>query len=103
MDGQGVLGYCENCGIVYALKEKLKGTWDTETPRRFEGGITSDSKEAGSQRRVSPVDTKAPVRSPGSYWRCPDCDAEIRSDNDSDLKYAKREHIREYHPNRSTA
>jgi len=102
LDDQSVLGYCENCGIVYALKDKLKGAWDTEAPERLGAGITGD--EGTKRPRGAPlVDVAAPPQTPGSYWRCPDCDTEIRSDNDSDLEFVKREHIREYHPNRSTS
>jgi hypothetical protein len=101
LDDQGVLGYCENCGIVYVLKDRLEGAWDKEK-LRFGAGVTSESKGPNTLRGVSVVDATPPAQSQGSYWRCPDCDTEIRSDNDSDLGFARREHIREYHPNRST-
>jgi hypothetical protein len=101
LDDQSVFAYCENCGIVYALNDRLKGALDIETPGRFGAGITG---EKGTNRPggVSGFDVTAPTQSPGSYWRCPDCDTEIHSDNDSDLEFVKREHVREYHPNRST-
>ena len=102
MDDQSVLGYCENCGIVYVLKDRLKGTWDIGPPGRLGADVAGESKGTNRPGGVSAVDVAAPPRSPGSYWKCPDCDTEIRSDNDSDLEFIKREHIREYHPNRST-
>jgi hypothetical protein len=100
LNGQEHFGCCEKCGIVYALKDRLNGAWDRETPGRFEAGVTSESNAPNTLREVSVVDATTRVQSQGSYWRCPDCDSEIRSDNYSDLEFAKREHIREYHPNR---
>ena len=102
LDDQSAFGYCENCGIVYALKDRSKGVLDTERLGVLGAGFTNESKGPNSPSGVSMIDATAPPHSPGSCWRCPDCDTEIRSDNDSDLEFAKREHIREYHPNRST-
>jgi rubredoxin len=102
LDGQDVFGCCENCGIVYALKDRSKVAWAGARQGRFEEGANSEPEGPNTLREVSVVDPGTPVRSQGSYWRCPDCDMEIRSDNDSDLEFAKREHIREYHPNRTS-
>ena len=102
LDAQSVFGYCENCGIVYALKDRLKVAWDTQTHGVAEAGTDSRSKGTNIPMRLSTVDVPTPAQSSVSFWRCPDCDAEFRFDNDSDLEFAKREHIREYHPNRST-
>jgi hypothetical protein len=98
---QGGLGYCESCGIVYVLTDGLKGGRVAEALGGL--GMSEPSEPKGTDRsRGASVDAAAPIRASGSYWKCPDCGAEIRSDNDSDLGFAKREHIREYHPNRST-
>jgi len=99
LDDQGVFGYCENCGIVYVLKGRLEGALDIEK-LGFGAGALSGSKGPNTLRGVSVADATTPAQSQGSYWRCPDCGTEIRSDNDSDLGFARREHIREYHPNR---
>ena len=102
LDGQSVFAYCENCGIVYALRDRLKGAWDTEKPGTVKARITGESSGTVGPGWVPVVEAATPPQAPSSYWRCPDCDTEIRSDNDSDLEFVKREHIREYHPNRST-
>ncbi len=102
MDDQSIFAYCENCGLVYALKDRLKGARDTDRVGRFATGTSGESKKQITMGEASTVGTTTPAQPLGSYWRCPDCDTEIRSDNDSDLEFAKREHIREYHPNRST-
>ena len=102
LDDQGVLGYCENCGIVYVLKDRLKGTLETERLGRLGAGVVGESEGSNTRREVSVIDATTPAQSQGSHWRCPDCDTELHSDNESDLEFAKREHIREYHPNRST-
>jgi len=101
VDGRSVFGYCENCGLVYVFKDRLKGASGTETLAGLEAGVTGGSMGARSGRD-SLSESTTPARPPGSHWRCPDCEVEITSDNDSDLGFAKREHIREFHPNRST-
>jgi hypothetical protein len=50
---------------------------------------------------AAPVDTEEPTKLFRSRWRCPDCGAVMDAENDSDLEFVKREHIREYHPNRA--
>jgi hypothetical protein len=101
LNDQGVLGYCEKCGIVYVLKNRVEGAWDKEE-LGFGAGVTGESSGPNTLRGVSVAEATTPPQSRGSYWRCPDCDTEIHSDDDSDLGFARREHIREYHPNRST-
>ena len=102
-DEQSALGCCEDCGIVYALRGKLKGVPAGEAPDVLKSGAPRDSREKDRPEVTSVADATTPRPSSGVSWRCPDCDTEIRSENDSDLGFAKREHIREYHPNRSTA
>ena len=102
MDDQSVFAYCEKCGIVYALKDRVEGGWYTERSEKARTGVTRESMGTNTRGGVPTVSATTPKEPSGSYWRCPDCDTEIRSDNDSDLEFAKREHIREYHPNRST-
>ena len=102
LDDQSVFAYCENCGLVYALRDRLKDARDTETPGRLRARVTGESSGTDGPGGVPMVEVSTPAQPPSSYWRCPDCDTEIRSDNDSDLEFAKREHNREYHPNRPT-
>jgi len=101
LDDQSVFGCCEGCGIVYALKGRLAGARDARMPGRF--GTSADSGLRGPETPggVSVGVATSRARPPGSYWRCPDCDSEIHADNDSDLEFAKREHVREFHPNRT--
>jgi hypothetical protein len=65
-------------------------------------GSAEEPRKTDRPSRATFVDTEKHPRPFNSHWRCPDCDAEVDSANDSDLEFAKREHIREYHPNRST-
>ena len=102
MDDKSVFGYCENCGVVYALIDRLKEARDIEGPEMPKADFATESKGQDNPRGVPMAEPAPPAQPQGSYWRCPDCDTEIRSDNDSDLEFIKREHIREYHPNRST-
>ena len=101
IDDQSVFGYCEKCGLVYALRDRLKEALGAETVAGLEAGTAGESTEA-RDTRIPVSESTPPARSSGSHWRCPDCEMDIHSDNDSDLGFAKREHIREYHPNRST-
>jgi hypothetical protein len=103
VDDQSLFGYCDNCGIVYALKDRLQEQRRNETPRDVELGFGEEPKKTDRPRRATFVDTEKPPKPFNSHWKCPDCGADVDSANDSYLEFAKREHIREYHPNRSTA
>ena len=98
---RSIFGYCENCGLVYALKDRLKVAPVTEALTGLEAGLAGEPVETRIAE-ASSSDSLVSERSAGSRWICPDCGMEISSDNDSDLGFAKREHIREYHPNRQT-
>ena len=101
VDDQSPFGYCEACGIVYALKERLRGRRDYDTPRGVELQTDEEPGETDSPIRETPANTDTPTKQSGSHWKCPDCGADLKAENDSDLEFVKREHIREYHPNRS--
>jgi hypothetical protein len=60
-----------------------------------------EPRETENSNREVYVGTEEPTKQPGSHWKCPDCGANLGAENDSDLEFVKREHIREYHPNRS--
>jgi hypothetical protein len=99
LDGHSNLGYCERCGIVYALgklrerktgegvgelgSESSKGTMREETYRK--------NILARNKGQAEPSDFR---------WKCPDCDMELTAGRESDLGFLKREHIHELHPNR---
>jgi len=100
VDDRSAFGYCEDCGLVYVLKDRLKERLGAEPFAALEPGIARDSTETANAEGSS-SDSATSARPPGSHWRCPDCGMEIQSDSDSDLGFARREHIREYHPNRS--
>jgi predicted RNA-binding Zn-ribbon protein involved in translation (DUF1610 family) len=101
VDGQSPFGYCDSCGIVYALKDRLNGQWSKDAPRGIELGPGGRLRETDRPRGATLVDTEEDSEPSNSHWKCPDCDAELNAANDADLWFAKREHIREYHPNRS--
>ena len=96
-DGQGDFGYCEKCGIVYALGARTRAERDEAVPASNRGD--SGREEVMSRVAVPPDDEARPVVS-AFRWRCPDCDEELGAESDVDLEFLKREHIREYHPNR---
>jgi len=93
------LGYCEKCGLVYAM---IIGTEDVSSFEHVGPRVDSSEEETEAVVSTGPETTNS-RNSPNfkSKWRCPDCESEIISENETDLEYLKREHIREYHPNRS--
>jgi uncharacterized protein with PIN domain len=97
LEGQSTLCYCENCGIVYALKDRLEELEGRKAP----GVLVEGTRETDRPTRVTDVDTDQSPRPFSSHWTCPDCGTELNSASDSDLKFVIREHVREYHPNRS--
>jgi len=96
-DEQGDFGYCEKCGIVYALGARTRAERDEGIPASNRG--ESDREEVMSRVAVPPDDEARPGVS-AFRWRCPDCNEDLGADNAVDLEFLKREHIREYHPNR---
>ena len=102
LDEQSTFGYCERCGIVYALKDKLTEHGYTDEQRRPESGFLRGRKEARMQRPADSYDEES-RQAPSFHWRCPDCDAEFNETSDTDLEFARREHVRDYHPNRPTS
>ena len=100
LDEQSAFSYCEKCGIVYALKDRLAEYRDTGGQERPGTGFFGRQKETSRQKRADFHDKEVSHEAPTFHWRCPDCDAEFNADSDTDLEFAKREHIREYHPNR---
>ena len=86
---------------MYALKERLQGRRSYETPRLVELQSDEEPSETDSTSRETFAGTDEPAKQSGSHWKCPDCGADLKAENDSDLEFVKREHIREYHPNRS--
>jgi hypothetical protein len=101
IDDQSPLGSCDSCGIVYALKDRLQGRRSFEAQGGVEFRRDEKPREANEPMSAAPVDTEEPSGNLGSRWRCPDCGTLLESANESDLEFLKREHIREYHPNRS--
>ncbi len=99
VDDLSPFGYCEACGIVYALRDRMKVRPNYEKPRI----VTQPDKEP---RGVDITGEAAPIEvgsaeQVGTRWRCPDCGTLLESAVDSDMEFLKREHIREYHPNRA--
>jgi len=100
LDDQSTFGCCEKCGIVYALKDRQGEYQNSGEQERSESGFFGRRKETSGQGRGDFYDRGEPGEAPTLHWRCPDCDAEFNADSDTDLEFAKREHVREYHPNR---
>jgi hypothetical protein len=96
LEGDSALCYCESCGIVYALKERLEEREGMKAP----GVLVEGAGETDRPTRAIHVDTDQSPQPFSSRWTCPDCGIELNSANDSDLKFVIREHVREYHPNR---
>jgi predicted RNA-binding Zn-ribbon protein involved in translation (DUF1610 family) len=101
IDDQSPFGSCDSCGIVYALKDKLQGRRSYGAAERVELRPDEEPREPDEPGRTAPVDNEEPTEPLGSRWRCPDCGTLLKTANASDLEFLKREHIREYHPNRS--
>jgi predicted RNA-binding Zn-ribbon protein involved in translation (DUF1610 family) len=95
-DEPSKFGYCEKCGIVYVLRAAVREEWGEGAPGPSKG---DSAREAGSSETAVPPD-EVPPRASVFRWRCPDCNEDLRADSDTDLEFLKREHIREYHPNR---
>lgn len=95
LDEQSNFGSCEHCGIVYALNRARERRAEEEAGEL--GGL-----EEG--RRAEADDSSLPSgregEAPAFRWRCPDCDAVLTADSESDLGFLRKEHIRELHPNR---
>ena len=78
------------------IKERMESRPSMEST---EGPKAGPVKEPAMSRDVA--DTAWSSRSPTSLWVCPDCGVEMNAPNEGDLGFVKREHIREYHPNRA--
>jgi hypothetical protein len=97
MDGQGDFGYCEKCGIVYALGARMRGEQGKGVPGSF---LADPVREEVISKMAVPPDDEVRPRASAFRWRCPDCNEDLGADNAVDLEFLKRGHIREYHPNR---
>jgi predicted RNA-binding Zn-ribbon protein involved in translation (DUF1610 family) len=95
MDTQSVFGFCEKCGLVYALKDRLEQQ-SPATAKAVEFGWRAETKG-----RAARSDAEQASEAFTSRWRCPDCGTLLEASNESDMLFVKREHIREYHPNRA--
>jgi predicted RNA-binding Zn-ribbon protein involved in translation (DUF1610 family) len=100
IDAQSVFGYCEKCGLVYALRDRLEQR-STTAAKAVESGQSGETREEERVGREAPSDAEQVSEAYNSRWRCPDCGALLQASNESDLQFVKREHIREYHPNRA--
>jgi len=88
IDEKSFFGYCTKCGVVYALKERM-------------GDARHLSNQAPPVRpdRESPP-PQTPQKEEGAVWVCPDCGMEVPMTSQDDLKFVKRQHNLDYHPNR---
>lgn len=101
LDEQSIFGYCERCGIVYAL-DKLRDQRAEEGTEAFGGEPIEQEKREDTRDGGLPRENERKTKSAIFRWKCPDCDAELTADDETDLSFLKREHIRELHPNRPT-
>jgi len=94
--GEGPFGACEKCGLVYALdlRSREEGTPGNESlpPRK--------SNEEAEVVGEEPIKGQVPSDDNRARWRCPDCEEVLTADNEADMKFVIREHVREFHPNR---
>ncbi len=100
VDDQGPFGYCEACGVVYALRDRMQGRPTHERPRKVESQPVEEPRGGDRSSEAAAIEVE-PAEQGGSRWRCPDCGTLLESAVDSDMEFLKREHIREYHPNRA--
>lgn len=95
-------GYCEKCGIVYFLRNEAGDRMREGEQGSLERTLQSEPGMRGVKpSKVAFAEREEPPPSSYSHWKCPDCGAEIELTSEADLVFAQREHIREYHPNRS--
>jgi hypothetical protein len=96
---EGSLGYCTKCGIVYFLgKVSSEGMEPTiqDLGKKF-------SRERGTVHQTDEPPSMEPAieaKTDSGHWICPDCGTRFEYAHESDLAYVKREHFREFHPNR---
>ena len=102
LDGQSNFGCCERCGIVYAL-DKLRERRAEEEAGELECESSEGRRREKTDERNILARSKRKVEFSDFRWKCPDCDMELTAGSESDLGFLKREHVRELHPNRSTA
>lgn len=93
-------GYCENCGIVYLLRDGLLERPHKGPPGAVEKALGRPYETKDKPGEIESISVAGSPPSSSYHWRCPDCDAVMEFDNEADLDFVKREHIREYHPNR---
>ena len=96
LEGGRGLGACKSCGLVYYLGD---------ANRRQEEAAGGERPETTGREGVEGPPAAAPAfeGSPDAdthRWRCPDCEGVFEAETDSELGFAKREHLKEYHPNR---
>ncbi len=98
MDERSEFGYCEHCGLVYALSRLrvLREAEESIPPGADRGDDTGGKEGRSDVTRQEEAEGKA------FRWSCGDCGTVITADTESDLGLLKREHIHEYHPNRPT-
>ena len=101
LDEKGNLGYCEHCGVVYAL-QKLKGQTEKERAGFLGFGLRGGGGQTGTREESPSTPSRQRGDSSVFRWKCPDCDEDLTADSESDLNFLKTDHIREYHPNRAT-
>ena len=100
MDLESSYGYCEHCGIVYALR-KLKENQADETDGGQAQGFDYERGETNRHAGGAGADESESYGPDTVRWTCPDCNEVLSAANDGDLKFVIREHVREFHPNRS--
>ena len=97
VEGMDMLGHCEKCGLVYLLKARGRDIGPDE-PIRAEGGSHEPAKDQPPAAAPPEPSDRPESR---SHWWCPDCETYLYAENDGDLQFVKREHLKEFHPNKS--
>jgi hypothetical protein len=94
------LGYCVSCGIVYFLRTKSGLEVETESMDVLQNKFGNEQAPRSEVADPPPEQVERAPEPAGSYWMCPDCGTRFALSDQSDAMYIKREHFREFHPNR---
>ena len=95
IDERNDFGFCEHCGLVYALNKLQQ--------QKGEGmGVVEPRFDRAEERENRPSVNRNEDESSVFQWKCPDCGMELAAGTESDLGLLKKDHFHDYHPNRPT-
>jgi predicted RNA-binding protein with PUA-like domain len=90
------------CGIVYILKGRMGEPMNKDALEGLEKTFVEGQDKADNKPWEPASPDQVEQTQPSTHrWRCPDCGSVMESPEEGDLEFIKREHFREYHPNRA--